>query len=68
MAPATDNTLDRIRDAYADAARDQPAEYLPLPAWFVLRLEMREAIIHVFFRGGNVAMDTAEIKKERWPA
>lgn len=57
--------LDKIREAYNDAARDQ---YPPLPAWFVLPLEMREAIIHVFFRGDSVTMDTAEIKKERWPA
>jgi hypothetical protein len=30
--PATDNTLDKIREAYTDAARTHPAEYPPLPA------------------------------------
>jgi hypothetical protein len=43
--------LQKIRDAYEEAGREQPAEYPPLPAWETLSLEMREAIIHVYYRG-----------------
>ena len=41
----------KIRDAYEEAGREQPSEYPPLPAWEALSQELREAIIHVYYRG-----------------
>jgi hypothetical protein len=46
-----DETLQKIREAYAQAGRDQPAEYPPLPAWETLSLELREAFISIYNRG-----------------
>ena len=46
-----DRDLKRVREAYADAARKQPAEYPPLPVWEALPSEMREALIHIYFAG-----------------
>lgn len=66
-----DNTLDKIREAYADAARDQPADYPPLPAWFELPIEMRKAIIRVFASGRRNAMEEAwrrRVEKDRLTA
>ena len=44
-------TLQKIREAYAQAGRDQPTEYPPLPAWENLSLELREAFISIYNRG-----------------
>jgi hypothetical protein len=46
-----DERLMKIRDAYEEAGREQPSEYPPLPAWEALSQELREAIIHVYYRG-----------------
>jgi hypothetical protein len=55
-----DETLQKIRQAYAQAGRDQPAEYLPLPDWEALSQELREAIIHGYYRGRLDAMSSDE--------
>jgi hypothetical protein len=46
-----DERLQKIRDAYDEAGREQPSEYPALPAWETLSIEMREAIVHVYYRG-----------------
>jgi hypothetical protein len=46
-----DERLMKIRDAYEEAGREQPSEYPLLPAWEALSQELREAIIHVYYRG-----------------
>jgi hypothetical protein len=43
--------LDRVKFAYAEAGRKQPAEYPPLPKWEDLPIEMREAFVSVYARG-----------------
>jgi hypothetical protein len=48
--------LQKIRDAYDEAGREQPSQYPPLPAWETLSQELREAIIHVYYRGRIDAM------------
>ena len=50
----------KIRDAYEEAGREQPSEYPPLPAWEALSQELREAIIHVYYRGRFDAMSSDE--------
>ena len=52
-------TLHKIQGAYADAGRNQPLNYPPLPAWEALPLEIREAFVHVFVAGGRNALDEA---------
>jgi hypothetical protein len=47
----TDDTLKKIREAYAEACREQSSEYPPLPAWEMLPIQMREALIHVYHQG-----------------
>jgi hypothetical protein len=42
MTESLDEALKKIREAYAQAGRDQPTEYPPLPAWEALSLELRE--------------------------
>ena len=51
LREAMDETLQKIREAYAQAGRDQPAEYLPLPAWEALSLELRGAFVSIYHRG-----------------
>ena len=51
MTETLDEALKKIREAYAQAGRDQPAEYPPLPAWEALSLELREAFISIYHRG-----------------
>jgi len=46
-----DETLQKIREAYAQAGRDQPAENPPLPAWEALSLELRGAFVSIYHRG-----------------
>ena len=46
-----DDTLKKIREAYAHAGRDQPAAYPPLPAWEKLGIELREAFVSIYHRG-----------------
>ena len=46
-----DETLQKIREAYTQAGRDQPAKYPPLPAWETLSPELREAFISIYNRG-----------------
>ena len=48
--------MQKIRDAYDEAGREQPSEYPALPAWEALSQELREAIIHVYYRGRFDAM------------
>ena len=58
-----DERLQKIRDAYDEAGREQPSEYPALPAWEALSQELREAIIHVYYRGRFDAMaDNAELE------
>ena len=57
----TDDTLFRIRSAYADAEHQQPPHYGPLPKWEDLSIEVREAIICVYHRGRHDAM--SEMKR-----
>jgi hypothetical protein len=45
------DTLEKIREAYAQVGRDQPAEFSPLPAWEALSREPREAFISIYHRG-----------------
>jgi len=47
----SDERLTRIREAYAEAESEQPANYDPLPKWETLPIQMREAIIHVYLVG-----------------
>ena len=47
----SDERLNRIREAYAEAESEQPANYGPLPKWETLPIQMREAIIHVYLAG-----------------
>jgi hypothetical protein len=53
-----DERLQKIRDAYDEAGREQPSEYPPLPARETLSQELREAIIHVYYRGRFDAMSS----------
>ena len=46
-----DDMVQKIREAYAQAGRDQPAEYPPLPAWEALSLELRGAFVSIYHRG-----------------
>jgi len=46
-----DGRLHKVREAWAEAGREQPPEYPPLPAWETLSKELREAIIHVYLAG-----------------
>jgi hypothetical protein len=46
-----DERLQKICDAYDEAGREQPSEYPALPAWETLSIEMREAIVHIYYRG-----------------
>jgi hypothetical protein len=41
----------KIREAYAQAGRDQPAEYPSLPAWEALSQELRQAFTSIYHRG-----------------
>jgi hypothetical protein len=43
--------LAKIRTAYVEAEREQPADYSPLPRWADLQIEMHEAFIFVFHAG-----------------
>ena len=43
-----DETLRKIRSAYAIAGREQPAHYSPLPAWNEPSIDVREAIVGVY--------------------
>jgi hypothetical protein len=52
-------TLRKIRSAYAIAGREQPAHYSPLPAWNELSIEVREAIIDVYHAGRRDAREEA---------
>jgi uncharacterized protein with HEPN domain len=52
----TDDPNKPIREAYADARRKQPAEYPSLPPWEQLPIEVREALIHVYFQGRKDAL------------
>jgi len=52
--------LQKIRDAWAQAADEQPSEYPPLPEWDALPIEMREAIISVFIAGRIDAQSGAD--------
>ena len=45
MSAYGDKQLQTIIEAYADAGRNQPAEYPALPAWQDLPIGMREAFI-----------------------
>jgi hypothetical protein len=47
----SDERLNRIREAYAEAESEQPAGYGPLPKWETLPIQVREAIIHVYLAG-----------------
>jgi hypothetical protein len=47
----SDERLNRIREAYAEAESEQPANYGPLPKWEALPIQMREAIIYVYLAG-----------------
>jgi len=47
----SDERLNRIQEAYAEAESEQPATYDPLPKWETLPIQMREAIIHVYLAG-----------------
>jgi hypothetical protein len=51
MTETPDETLKKIREAYAQAGRDQPGEYPSLPAWEALSLELRDAFISMYHRG-----------------
>jgi hypothetical protein len=51
-----DERLQKIRDAYDEAGREQPSEYPALPAWETLSIELREAFVHVYYRGRFDAM------------
>jgi hypothetical protein len=51
-----DERLQKIKDAYDEAGREQPSQSPPLPAWETLSQELREAIIHVYYRGRFEAM------------
>jgi hypothetical protein len=46
-----DDAMKKIREAYAQARRDQPAGYPRLPAWEALSLELREAFVSIYHRG-----------------
>jgi hypothetical protein len=47
----SDERLERIKGAYAEAESEQPANYGPLPKWETLPIQLREAIIHVYLVG-----------------
>ena len=51
--------LAKIRAAYVEAEREQPADYSPLPRWADLPIEMREAFIFVFHAGMREARRNA---------
>jgi hypothetical protein len=51
-----DEKLQKIRDAYDEAGREQPSEYPALPAWETLRIELHKAFVHVYYRGRFDAM------------
>jgi hypothetical protein len=51
MTESLDEALMKIREAYAQAGRDQPTEYPPLPAWEALSLELRGAFVSIYHRG-----------------
>ena len=55
-----DETLRKIRSAYAIAGREQPAHYTPLTAWTELRIEVRKAIIGVYHAGRRDGRDEAD--------
>jgi hypothetical protein len=46
-----DKGLEKVKFAYAEAGWKQPSEYLPLPKWEALPIELREAFSHVYARG-----------------
>lgn len=64
------SALDKIRDAYAEAGREQDAErvklaaslqdYPKLPVWEALSPQVREAIIHVYHAGAREALSRVE--------
>ena len=47
----SDNRLEHIREAYAEAESEQLANFGPLPKWETLPIRLREAIIHVYLAG-----------------
>ena len=55
--------LQKIRDAYADAGREQAKEahpYPALPAWGDMPIELREVFIHVYHAGAREALSRVE--------
>ena len=61
---ATSTGLEKVKFAYAEAGREQPKEYPPLPPWEVLPIELREAFIHVYVRG-RIDVTTEQAEKSR---
>jgi hypothetical protein len=55
-----DETLRKIRSAYAIAGREQPAHYSPLTAWNELSIEVHEAIIGVYQAGRRDGREEAD--------
>jgi hypothetical protein len=51
MIETLEEALKKIREAYAQAGRDQPTEYPSLPAWETLSLELRGAFVSIYHRG-----------------
>ena len=59
------DTVAKIRAAYADAQRRQSNGDSPVPDWAELPLELREAMIHLFYAGVRHCGDEAEAQRKR---
>jgi hypothetical protein len=59
------DTVAKIRAAYADSQRRQSDGDSPLPDWAELPLELREAMIHLFYAGVRHGAEEAEAQRKR---
>jgi hypothetical protein len=59
MIETLEEALKKIREAYAQAGRDQPTEYPSLPAWETLSLELRGAFVSIYIEGAATASLTS---------